>query len=134
MAFAHSFFRDDQVTSRDPDSEEMKGGYWMGLQNKGGYWTWVDHWPLAVSNWAPGHPDQDTWKQHHDCGRMDIYGHFYNDNCNTHLPYVCKAEFIDYTPSWADTYEKLGEPLNCTEGWESLGVHCYKGYRYDKFL
>jgi len=41
-----------------------------------------------------------------------------------------KAEFIDFTPSWSDTTEILGEPLNCTVGWEPLGYHCYKGHGY----
>jgi len=77
------------------DSDEIKDGFWMGLVYKG-KWEWVDNWPLAVSNWAPGHPDQDTWSQHHDCARMNKYGHFYNDRCSKKLPYVCKdAVFLD---------------------------------------
>jgi len=26
----------------------------MGLRYVGEIWIWVDNWPLAVSNWAPG--------------------------------------------------------------------------------
>lgn len=130
MAFARTFFRDDQIAGRDPDSEQIAGGYWMGLQYEHSSWSWVDHWPLTVSNWAPGHPNQDTWNKKHDCGRMTNNGQFYNDDCKRHLPYVCKAEFIDSTPSWADLYDQLGRPINCTDEWAILGIHCYKGYRY----
>lgn len=65
---------------------------------------------------------------------MDKFGHFYNDKCSKELPYVCKAEFIDFTPSWTDTTDVLGKPLNCTPGWEPLGFHCYKGNDHKYFF
>jgi len=105
----------------------------MGLEYKVGTWGWVDKWPLLVSNWAPGHPDSDSWTEQHDCGRMNNVGQFYNENCRKHLPYVCKAEFVDFIPSWSDVYENLGQPINCTEGWgDVIGTHCYKTYRFDQ--
>jgi len=90
MAFAQTFLRDDQITNRDPDSEEIVGGFWMGLQYRYGKWSWVDNWPLLVSNWAPGHPDSDSWNEKRDCGRLNNIGQFYNDNCKEELPFACK--------------------------------------------
>ena len=136
MAFAQSFLRDVQVTSRDPENDDIKHGFWMGLvkrynKNEYGIWEWVDNWPLAVSNWAAGHPTQDSLVKYHDCAVMDNTGHFKDENCRTkHRPYICKAEFIEYTPSWSNLYEDLGQPINCTDGWQQFGIHCYKAYRY----
>ena len=106
---------------------------------------WVDYWPLAVSNWGPGkkiknkfskfvfsilgQPDSGKFVDQHRCVKMgNDGGKFYNDNCDKHLPFICKAEFVDYTPSYKDTWEKLGHPVNCSNGYQDLGNHCYKAF------
>jgi hypothetical protein len=54
-----SFFLDDQVLGQNENA--VDDGYWMGLQFKvpSSRWTWVDNWPVLVTNWAPGHPDKN---------------------------------------------------------------------------
>jgi len=50
-----------------------------------------------------------------------------DESCSTAMPFICKAEFVDYTPSWRDSISNLGEALDCPEGWTEFYDHCIKG-------
>ena len=83
---------------------------------------------MAVFSFS-GQPDSGKFVDQHRCVKMgNDGGKFYNDDCDKHLPFICKAEFVDYTPSYKETWDKLGHPVNCTNGYQDLGNHCYKAF------
>ena len=122
MLFGRTFLRDDVVPNRDPD--EFTKGFWIGLQYAGASWSrgwrWIDNWPLTRSNWASNHPDRHEYGY---CGAVNSKGQFQSDDCNEYKPYVCKAEFYDFHDD-QPLSSKIGDPIECEEGWQLLGQHC----------
>lgn len=72
--------------------------YWIGLQNKGGIWHWIDGTPLTYTKWREGEPDgccaaeADTAAANYgsDTGEWDD-GPSVSSWHNTHN-YVCKKQ------------------------------------------
>ena len=127
VLFMESFLRDEQIPNFDP-SMGLPDGYWIGLQKKewrkgkGPYWGWVDQWPLSYTRWGVMMPTDMKG----DCAFMHTNGGWANEDCGMTKPFVCKAEFYDWTPDYTDIDNKLGPVLPCELGWVLHGHHCVK--------
>lgn len=84
-------------------------------------WGWIDNWPLTRSNWAPEHPQYERFGP---CAFVNQNGQFESTQCFEARPFVCKAEFYDFTPGW--NIEAIGKPVGCDSGWTLVGLHCLR--------
>ena len=130
ILFMETFLRDDQLPNRSPS--DLPDGYWIGVKNearrgkKNKHWGFVDNWPLSNTRWA-----FDTNKPG-DCAFMTPEGRWDNTDCMTAKPFVCKAEFYDWMPDYAEIDAKLGAVLPCEDGWTLHGHHCVKVFTENK--
>jgi len=37
--------------------------------------------------------------------------------CSEQRPFVCKAEYFDFTPSWSNFIDAAGQKYDCPMGW-----------------
>jgi hypothetical protein len=44
------------------------------------------------------------------------------------MPFICKAEFVDFTPNWEDSLNNLGDALDCDENWSEFYEHCVRSF------
>ena len=42
--------------------------------------------------------------------------------CSEQRPFVCKAEYFDFTPSWSNFIDAAGQKYDCPMGWS--GEYC----------
>lgn len=122
MQFGRTFLRDDSLPNRNPN--DLPKGLWIGLKYKDGNWPkwqWIDNWPLTRSNWAAEHPQINKFGP---CAFFNNNGQFESTQCYDSRPFVCKAEFYDFTPEWDNS--ALGEPTGCDNGWTLVGMHCVR--------
>ena len=61
---------------------------------------------------------------HSPCGFINPNSQFESSQCFEARPFVCKAEFYDFTPSW--DISALGDPVGCDDGWTLVGLHCLR--------
>jgi hypothetical protein len=111
---AYSFFRDDSVDQRNDVTLPFFGdfGIWVGLDKKrNATWRWIDDWPMTGTHWAPGsflgfnyhkfrlgNPQPNSIGSK-ECAYLNKDGYMVDESCSTAMPFICKAEFVDYTPS-----------------------------------
>uniref|UniRef100_A0A914EII6 C-type lectin domain-containing protein n=1 Tax=Acrobeloides nanus TaxID=290746 RepID=A0A914EII6_9BILA len=61
--------------------------FWIGLQNEGSGWAWLDGAPNNYVNWGRAQPGIDT------CVSMDsMTAKWFTTECSTALPFLCEAE------------------------------------------
>ena len=63
---------------------------------------------------------------------MTPEGRWDNVDCQSGKPFVCKAEFYDWMPDYAEVDSKLGPVLPCEDGWTLHGHHCVKVFTQNR--
>ncbi|OWA54319.1 putative Lymphocyte antigen 75 [Hypsibius exemplaris] len=98
--------------------------YWIGLENKGTTFAWIDNTPLDFTNWASSASSADSEKCVHVDGDWSVTnsGKWRTTICTETFNYICQAPFTaDIQPE-----DIIHPPLVCEAPYEKYHDGCYR--------